>query len=84
MRTISSIRSWANRLFHAPGLLPQTTAVESGHIIACYVSGQPNYTTVLVGFNPVKLARSAPIEKWNKTCKDVSALSNDVSIDRAQ
>jgi hypothetical protein len=38
------------------------------------VSGQPNYTTVLVGFNPVQLARSAPIEKWNKTCKDVSVV----------
>lgn len=36
--------------------------------------GQQNYTTVLVGFNPVQLARSAPIEKWNKTCKDVSVV----------
>ena len=33
---------------------------------------QPNYTTVLVGFNPVTLARDTPIEKWHKTCRDVS------------
>jgi N-acetylmuramic acid 6-phosphate (MurNAc-6-P) etherase len=47
-----------------------TAVLESDH--SNIVSGQPNYTTVLVGFNPVQLARSAPIEKWNKTCKDVS------------
>lgn len=36
------------------------------------ISLQTNYTAVLVGFNPVELSRSAPIEKWDKTCKDVS------------
>lgn len=37
-----------------------------------YAMHQPNYTTVLVGFNPVTLARDTPIEKWHKTCRDVS------------
>ena len=36
-----------------------------------YAMHQPNCTTVLVGFNPVTLARDTPIEKWHKTCKDV-------------
>lgn len=37
-----------------------------------YAMHQLNYTTVLVGFNPVTLARDTPIEKWHKTCRDVS------------
>ena len=36
-----------------------------------YAMHQPNYTTVLVGFNPMALARDTPIEKWHKTCRDV-------------
>jgi N-acetylmuramic acid 6-phosphate (MurNAc-6-P) etherase len=36
-----------------------------------YALHQSNMTTVLVGFNPVSLSRNAPIEKWNKTCKEV-------------
>ena len=40
-----------------------------------YVYGlmQPNITTVLMGFNPVSLARNTPIEKWHKTCREVSS-----------
>jgi len=26
---------------------------------------------VLVGFNPIELARDIKIEKWHKTCKDI-------------
>ena len=29
-------------------------------------------TSVLMGFNPVSLSRNAPIEKWDKTCRQVS------------
>ncbi len=45
---------------------------------APYVAGQiafamdePNVTTCLVGFNPVSLARNAPIENWDRTCAQV-------------
>eukprot|EP01147_Barroeca_monosierra_P007280 gene7280-9711_t len=45
---------------------------------APYVAGQINYamhegsyTTSLIGFNPIELARDAPIEEWNLTCRDV-------------
>ncbi|CAI8015335.1 Glucokinase regulatory protein [Geodia barretti] len=45
---------------------------------APYVAGQidhsmhqPNMTSVLMGFNPVSLSRNAPIEKWDKTCRQV-------------
>ena len=43
-----------------------------------YAMHQPNYTTVLVGFNPVTLARDTPIEKWHKTCRDVSACRGEL------
>ena len=43
---------------------------------APYVAGQiahsmhqDNHTTVLMGFNPVSLARNAPIENWDRTCR---------------
>ena len=38
----------------------------------CLLSVQSDMTTVLVGFNPVSLSRDAPIEKWDKTCQEVS------------
>eukprot|EP00040_Diaphanoeca_grandis_P044888 m.14021 g.14021 ORF g.14021 m.14021 type:complete len:609 (-) comp9984_c0_seq1:88-1914(-) len=45
---------------------------------APYVAGQielamslPTCTTVLIGFNPVSLARDAPVEGWTTTCKKV-------------
>lgn len=30
-----------------------------------------NCTTVLIGFNPVSLARDAPVESWDQTCAQV-------------
>ena len=41
---------------------------------------QANFTSVLIGFNPVHLARSAPIEKWHKNCKDVSSTLDTTSF----
>ena len=41
---------------------------------------QPNITTVLMGFNPVSLARNTPIEKWHKTCREVSSSTGPVYI----
>eukprot|EP00047_Mylnosiga_fluctuans_P014772 m.41046 g.41046 ORF g.41046 m.41046 type:complete len:580 (+) comp5649_c0_seq1:190-1929(+) len=45
---------------------------------APYVAGQVHYamsaahtTTVLLGFNPVELARNVPIENWDLRCYDV-------------
>eukprot|EP00052_Salpingoeca_macrocollata_P020553 m.173075 g.173075 ORF g.173075 m.173075 type:complete len:639 (+) comp21291_c0_seq7:49-1965(+) len=45
---------------------------------APYVAGQISHSmaqagwgTVLMGFNPVHLARNVPIEKWDRTCRDV-------------
>jgi N-acetylmuramic acid 6-phosphate (MurNAc-6-P) etherase len=36
-----------------------------------YSMQQPNFTTVLMGFNPVSLARNAPVENWDATCFSV-------------
>lgn len=33
---------------------------------------QENIYPVLIGFNPLALARDVAIEKWHKTCKQVS------------
>ncbi len=33
---------------------------------------------MLVGFNPVTAARDVKIEKWDKTCKDVSASGREL------
>lgn len=45
---------------------------------AAYVAGQVDYSmscenhiTVLIGFNPVSLARDSPVEGWDRTSKDV-------------
>ena len=38
-----------------------------------YAMRRPGCTPVLVGFNPVSLARDAPIEGWDRTCHDVFA-----------
>lgn len=47
-------------------------------VSAPYVAGQidwamqqPHGTAVLMGFNPVHLARDAPVEGWTKTCRYV-------------
>ena len=34
-----------------------------------YSMHQQHHTTVLMGFNPVSLARNAPIESWDRTCR---------------
>lgn len=49
-------------------------------VSAPYVLGQVEYamkrsekfTSVLMGFNPMEFARSVPVEKWDKTCRDVA------------
>ncbi|MCX7765145.1 MAG: hypothetical protein N2246_00340, partial [Candidatus Sumerlaeia bacterium] len=36
-----------------------------------FASQQPEYFNILLGFNPIELARRTPIEKWDKTFYDV-------------
>jgi N-acetylmuramic acid 6-phosphate (MurNAc-6-P) etherase len=37
-----------------------------------YSMSQPHFSTVLIGFNPVSMARNAPVENWKHTCRSVS------------
>lgn len=37
-----------------------------------YAMSQPHFSSVLLGFNPVSLARDNPIEKWDHTFKQVA------------
>ncbi len=39
-----------------------------------YSMAQPNFSTVLIGFNPTELARNAPVENWDQTCFSVWLL----------
>jgi len=41
-----------------------------------YSMDQPHFTTVLLGFNPVALARDTPIENWNLTFRQVASRLN--------
>eukprot|EP00053_Salpingoeca_punica_P018428 m.180612 g.180612 ORF g.180612 m.180612 type:complete len:747 (-) comp17431_c1_seq1:1475-3715(-) len=43
-----------------------------------YAMQQPNFTTCLIGFNPVQLARAVPIENWNLTFRDVALALDDL------
>eukprot|EP00049_Salpingoeca_infusionum_P009545 m.161685 g.161685 ORF g.161685 m.161685 type:complete len:589 (-) comp14364_c1_seq9:299-2065(-) len=54
---------------------------------APYVAGQvdwcmqqPHATATLIGFNPVSLARDAPVEGWDKTCRSVFRALEEKSV----
>lgn len=56
---------------------------------APYVAGQidfamkqPNFATVLMGFNPVALSRNEKMDKWDRTCKQVFCELNEMSKGR--
>ena len=72
----SSVRPMTTSLLHHRH---STSGITCG-LSAPYVAGQiahsmaqANHVTVLVGFNPVALARNVPIEKWHRTCAEVGS-----------
>ncbi len=70
MWSFSSVRGWTAGPCHAAG---RHTFLRNGKLLVSIlaIALQENFTSVLLGFNPVHLARDAPIEKWDKTCKQV-------------
>eukprot|EP00730_Choanoeca_flexa_P000104 TRINITY_DN10045_c0_g1_i2.p1 TRINITY_DN10045_c0_g1~~TRINITY_DN10045_c0_g1_i2.p1 ORF type:complete len:595 (+),score=84.81 TRINITY_DN10045_c0_g1_i2:158-1786(+) len=46
-----------------------------------YSMAQSNHTTCLIGFNPVSLARNAPVEHWDKTCAQVFQALEELSLE---